>query len=67
MTATAATAVALLLVVPGAPAALALIFTVGIACGNVFPVVVGDQRPRLPERRRHRHGGHARRNAARSR
>ena len=48
MTATAATAVALLLVVPGAPAALALIFTVGIACGNVFPVVVATSARNFP-------------------
>ena len=32
---------ALLLLVPGASAALVLIFVVGLACGDVFPVVVG--------------------------
>ncbi len=48
MTAVAATAVALLLIIPGAPAALALIFVVGIACGNVFPVVVAASARNFP-------------------
>jgi fucose permease len=48
MTATAGTAVALLLVVPGAPAALVLIFVVGLACGNVFPVVVAASARNFP-------------------
>jgi fucose permease len=48
MTAIAATAAALLLVIPGAPAALALIFIVGAGCGNVFPVVVAASARNFP-------------------
>ena len=48
MTTTAATAVLLLLVIPGAPAALALIFIVGAGCGNVFPVVVATSARNFP-------------------
>lgn len=48
MTASAGTAAALILLVPGAPATLLLIAAVGISCGAVFPVVVGASARAFP-------------------